>query len=138
MTRTASDRRKPKITVSQDDHRLISEIATAAFDRLPEVAEELLAEMDRAKVVAARLLPPGVIRLGSTLEFRSDDGHQRRVTLVMPAEADIAQGKVSIMTPIGAALIGLSEGQSMMWTTRDGHRHELTVLSVEPAEAAVA
>ena len=54
-----------------------------------------------------------------------------RVTLVFPGEADIAQGKISILTPIGAALIGLSAGQSIDWTARDGRIHRLKVESVE-------
>ncbi len=40
--------------------------------------------------------------------------------LVFPAEADIAAGKVSVLTPVGAALIGLSKGESIAWTARDG------------------
>jgi regulator of nucleoside diphosphate kinase len=40
------------------------------------------------------------------------------------------------MTPIGAALIGLSSGQSISWTARDGRRHRLTVLSVEPSNVS--
>jgi regulator of nucleoside diphosphate kinase len=70
--------------------------------------------------------------MGSTVQFKSDDGQQRRVILVFPGEADISQGKISVLTPVGAALIGLSEGQSIMWTTRDGRDQQLTVLAVEP------
>jgi regulator of nucleoside diphosphate kinase len=73
--------------------------------------------------------------MGSIVEFSSDAG-QRRVTLVYPVEADIAEGRISILTPIGAALIGLSQGQSIAWTARDGRRHRLTVLEVrQPGEA---
>jgi regulator of nucleoside diphosphate kinase len=68
--------------------------------------------------------------MGSTVAFRSDDGQQRQVTLVYPGEADFARGRVSVLTPIGAALIGLSPGQSIAWTARDGRQHRLTVLSV--------
>lgn len=57
------------------------------------------------------------------------------MTLVLPGEADIAAGKVSVMTPIGIALIGLSAGRSMNWTARDGRIHKLTVVSVEPGQA---
>jgi regulator of nucleoside diphosphate kinase len=51
--------------------------------------------------------------------------------LVFPGQADIAAGKISILTPIGAALIGLSQGQSIDWKTRDGRSRQLTILSVE-------
>ena len=61
-----------------------------------------------------------VVRMGSTLRYVTDSGEDRTVTLVFPAEADIAAGKISILTPIGAALLGLSEGQSIHWQTRNG------------------
>ncbi|MGE0241516.1 MAG: GreA/GreB family elongation factor, partial [Parvibaculaceae bacterium] len=47
-----------------------------------------------------------------------------------PGEADIAEGRLSILTPVGTALIGLSVGQSILWTGRDGQQHKLTVLDV--------
>ena len=61
-----------------------------------------------------------VVRMGSTLRFTTDAGEDRTVTLVFPGEADIAEGKVSVLTPIGAALIGLPEGKSIEWTAHDG------------------
>ena len=76
--------------------------------------------------------------MGSTLRFTSDGGEDRRVTLVFPGEADIAEGKISILTPIGVALIGLSAGQSIDWTARDGRTHRLTVETVEAPASAVA
>ena len=57
----------------------------------------------------------------------------RTITLVYPGDADISEGKVSVLTPIGTALLGLSEGQSMHWTARDGREHELTVTAVGQA-----
>jgi regulator of nucleoside diphosphate kinase len=71
------------------------------------------------------------VRMGSTLRFTSDLGEDMRVTLVFPGQADIAEGKISILTPIGVALIGLSAGQSIDWTARDGSIHRLKVKSVE-------
>jgi regulator of nucleoside diphosphate kinase len=135
MREITSSRRMPKIVVSAADHERLTGLALAAMEHVPEVAEELLSEMDRAKVITGRAVPPTVVQMGSTVEFRSDDGHQRRVTLVFPGEADIAKGKVSILTPIGAALIGLSEGQSINWVARDGRRHEMTILSVRQPSA---
>jgi regulator of nucleoside diphosphate kinase len=75
--------------------------------------------------------------MGSTVEFRPDGGQPRRVTLVFPGDADISEGKISILTPVGTALIGLAPGQSIAWTARDGRRHRLTVLKVEQPEAVV-
>ena len=122
----------PAIIVSDIDQKRLSGLATAAMERIPAVAEELLYELERASVVAACSIPPNVVRMGSTVVFKTDDGQQTRVALVFPGEADISQGKISVLTPVGAALIGLSEGQSIMWTTRDGRDRQLTVLKVEP------
>jgi regulator of nucleoside diphosphate kinase len=73
--------------------------------------------------------------MGFEVRFTSDLGEDRQVTLVFPGEADIAEGKISILTPIGVALIGLKTGQSIDWTARDGRLHRLTVGTLrEPAE----
>lgn len=129
--------RKPKIIVGEIDHERLTGLATTALDRIPEVAEELLAEMDRAKVVAPAKLPADVVRMGSFVTFDSDSAQHRRVQLVYPGEADIEQGRISVLTPIGAALIGLAAGRSIAWTARDGKKHVLTVTAVEqPAMAA--
>lgn len=133
MTEPIQFPKKPGILVSDADQRRLTVLATSALDRVPEVAEELLNEMERAEVVPAGSVPPSTIRMDSTVVYRSDDGRERRVTLVFPGQADIAEGKISILTPIGTALIGLSEGQSISWMTRDGQRRSMTVVSVEPA-----
>ncbi|MGU3398639.1 nucleoside diphosphate kinase regulator [Brucellaceae bacterium D45D] len=134
---SVKNRKKPNIVVSDIDHERLLGLADSVPEQLEEIADELMAELDRAKVVPVKKLPENVVRMGSVVEFRSNDGHERRVTLVYPGEADIAQGKISILTPIGTALIGLAPGQSMSWTARDGRPHELHVLSVSVAEEAV-
>lgn len=129
--------RKPAITMARSDHERLSRLAESYVDRNPAVAEELLTELDRARVVDDTKIASDVVRMGSTLRFTSDVGEDRSVTLVFPGEADIATGKISILTPIGAALIGLSAGQSIDWTARDGRVHRLTVETVEaPAPAS--
>jgi regulator of nucleoside diphosphate kinase len=121
---------KPRIVVSDADHARLSDLASGALARFPEIAEELQAEMDRAEVVSASALPADVVRMGSIVEFRADGGQHRRVELVFPIDADIAAGKISVLTPIGTALIGLSAGQSTRFTTTDGRERTLTVLRV--------
>ncbi|WP_454659100.1 nucleoside diphosphate kinase regulator [Bosea beijingensis] len=138
MTEFTISGAKPKIVVSDIDYKRLSALAAGAYDRFPDVAEELQAEMERAKIVRAAALPSNVVQMGSTVEYRTDSAPQRQVTLVFPGEADIAQGKISVLTPIGAALIGLAAGQSIRWIARDGRRHELTVLNVESPAASIA
>lgn len=122
---------KPEIIISDIDYKRLASLATAAQAGLPEVADVLQSELERARVVAADRVPVDVVQMGSAVEFRVDTGQQRRVTLVFPEEENISEGRVSVMTPIGAALIGLSSNQSMTWTTRDGRQHELTVVRAE-------
>ncbi|MFT0862229.1 nucleoside diphosphate kinase regulator [Ancylobacter sp. G4_0304] len=132
MTTTA--RRKPAILVTRDDHAQLTKLADSYANSQPELAEELYTELDRARVVATQKAGTGFVRIGSSFRFTTDGGDDRNVTLVLPGEADIAEGKVSVMTPIGVALIGLSAGQSMKWTARDGTVHTLTVVSIEGGE----
>ncbi|WP_343059588.1 GreA/GreB family elongation factor [Mycoplana azooxidifex] len=67
--------------------------------------------------------------MGSTVEYEADTGDWRTVTLVFPKEADISEGRISVLTPIGTALL-LSAGQTMGWSGRDDRRHKLAVLAV--------
>lgn len=119
----------PEIVVSQNDQQRLTVLAMDALNRSPDVASELIAEMERARVVPD--VPSSAVQMGSTVTYKADDGRERRVTLVFPGEADIGAGKISILTPIGTALIGLSEGQSIAWTARDGAERHLTVVKVE-------
>jgi regulator of nucleoside diphosphate kinase len=131
MTTTSktANRKKPRIVVGDIDHQRLSKLADAIADRSPELSDELLGELERAKVVKAASLPANVVRMGSTVTYVSDD-QRKTITLVFPGEADIAAGRVSILTPIGTALLGLSPGQSMEWTARDQRRHSLSVEDV--------
>ena len=131
MPALARNRSVPNIVVSNADYERLTDLATASLERLPEVAEELLAEMDRAKVVGDDSVPADVVRMGSTVTFESDDGRQLTETLVYPVDEDSDAHRISVMTPVGAALIGLAEGQSISWTARDGRKHELTVVKVK-------
>jgi regulator of nucleoside diphosphate kinase len=70
--------------------------------------------------------------MGSTVTFRSGSEEAKRITLVYPGEADIALNKISILTPLGTALIGLSSGQKVVWSARDGKERVLEIASVEP------
>ncbi|RWE03136.1 nucleoside diphosphate kinase regulator [Mesorhizobium sp.] len=130
MQQNTKTRRKPNIRISQSDHARLSALASTVAARNSDASDELLAELERARVVADGWVSAGTVRMGSTVTFKPDTGDRKTVTLVYPGDADISKGKVSVLTPIGTALIGLSAGQSIMWTARDGHRHELLVLGV--------
>lgn len=128
MSQIQTDRAKPSIAVCRSDHDRLTQLAEQSSN--PVVADALLSELDRARVVPDEELAGSVVRMGSRLRYRTDGGESRVVQLVFPAEADIAAGRVSILTPIGAALLGLKPGQSIDWRTRDGRTQILTVESV--------
>jgi regulator of nucleoside diphosphate kinase len=70
--------------------------------------------------------------MNCVVEFQIDSADLRKGKLVFPGNADIGKGYLSILSPIGAALIGLAVGQTIRWWGHDGRSHELTVLAVEP------
>ncbi len=131
MAHDTNKRRKPAIALTRSDHDSLTRLAESFSGKNPEVADQLFAELERARVVADSHIRPDVVRMGSTLRFTTDAGEDRTVMLVFPGQADITEGKVSVLTPIGTALIGLAVGQSIDWSGRDGRIHRLTVESVE-------
>ena len=89
-----------------------------------------------ARVVPAAKLPPNVVAIGRPVTYRDEStGRETTVTPIFPEDADIAQGLISIKTPIGV-LIGLAEGSSLDWEPLDGKQRMLTALRVSPQEAA--
>ena len=120
----------PRILVSKADEKRLTAIATAASQRVPEASAALLSELDPADVLPETAMPTDVVRIGSIIEFEVDDGRRLKVQLVLPENADSNTGRISVLTPVGAALIGLSPSQSMEWSGNDGKERLLTVLAV--------
>lgn len=124
---------RPPILIADHEKLQLHKLARAAANRLPDVAEELEFELERADICPASSLPPNVVRMQSTVRFRTDKGTEHQMMLVYPEDADIIRDRLSVLTPIGAALIGLSEGHTMSWTDREGRPRKLTVIEVMPA-----
>jgi transcription elongation GreA/GreB family factor len=104
MQHNTKTRRKPNIRISQSDHERLSALARTVAARNPEASDELIAELERARVIADGWVSAGTVRMGSTVTFKPDTGDRKTVTLVYPGDADISEGKVSILTPIGTGL----------------------------------
>ena len=116
MTTPSAVSDRPPIHLLAAESDLIANLALQAEQKLPVVSAMLLEEIERADLHDRATMPKGHVRLNSRVTFVDErTGQVRDVQLVLPAEADIAQGRVSIMTPMGAALYGLAEGHSIEW-----------------------
>jgi regulator of nucleoside diphosphate kinase len=88
-------------------------------------------EVDSATVVADDDVPGDVVTMGSIVTFRDiDTGRESTVTLAYPAEADASRGRISILAPVGAALIGLRVGERIAWPVPNGKDRHLEVVRV--------
>lgn len=130
MTAKTKGSRLPAITIARSEYERLSNLADMLAERDPHSAEQLAAELDRAKVVDDARMAPGVIRIGSTAEFQIDDEAMQTAVLVFPGDADISRQRISVLTPVGSALLGLSAGQSIEWAARDGRVRRISVTAV--------
>ena len=122
---------RPAIQIRETDAERISNLAIEAEDRLPQVAELLLAEINRATIVEDSRLPQNVVALQSTVKFLDEaSGIERTLQLVYPQHADIAAGRISILSLVGAGLLGLKPGQSISWPDRAGKQRALRIMEV--------
>ena len=95
-----------------------------------EDLKTLRAELDQARVVSPLDIPPDVITMNSTARFVDEaDGDEHEMTLVYPRDAG-APGTVSILAPVGSALLGLRVGQQIDWTGPGGRALRLRVLAI--------
>lgn len=108
----------------------------ADYARLRKLAtnHELADELDRAIVVQVELIPKDVVTMHSRCTYIDGSlGVQREIELVYPEEADPGTGKVSVLTPVGCALIGLKTGEEIDWDFPDGSVRCLRVMDVTQA-----
>jgi len=121
----------PPILVRREEMRRLSGLANSSMGLFPRVAHFLAREMERADIAPDDADLHDVVRMGSQVGYRNDStGDEREVVLVYPHEADISKGRISVLTPVGAALIGLSVGQTIEFQTPDRQTRALTVLRV--------
>jgi len=121
---------KPSIVVS----RLDLERIEALLERLPPAQaaqyDALRGELDRAEVVEPAAVPADVVTMNSVVTFMDEGvGEELTVSLVYPS-AVRADGTVSILAPVGSALLGLTRGQQIDWPTPDGQQRRLRVLDI--------
>ena len=134
---------RPPIHLLAAESDMVATLALQAEHRQPVVAAMLLEEIERAELHEPETLPETAVTLGSQVDFVDERTSQvRGVELVLPATANIAEGRISILTPMGAALYGLNAGTSIDWPDLDGDERRIRILRVrqpqmnEPPAAA--
>lgn len=116
------------LILTQDDFQKLTSLINGVN---LEVTELLGEELSRALVVANEELPDDVVSMNSKVRFQDlETGKETIVTLVYPHEANIKENKVSILAPVGSALIGLRVGQEIQWPVPGGKEKRFKVLSV--------
>lgn len=116
--------RKIYIT-DQDKSRLADLIAMSGADADPdrEDLDALAAELERATIVAAADIPPDVVTMNSRVVLRDlDSDEQMTYVLAFPRDADIDQGRISVLAPIGTAILGYAKGDVITWSVPSGMR----------------
>ena len=127
--RSAIDRSAIHVT-RQDLERLRGVVATHEAGRDAAAAQQLETELDRAVVVPSDELPADVVTMHSRVVFEDETGRRRDVQLVYPWEAAPERGRISILAPVGVALLGLSVGQVIDWPMPNGRTASLRIVSV--------
>ena len=121
----------------KDDYNLLvtylnNRTGRTTFDR--RNAEDLFAELKKAKLVSKDEFPSDVVRLNSTVRIKPADKDQvMELMIVLPDKADIKERKISIMSPVGTALIGFRQGENVKWQVPSGKK-TFTILEVNNAQ----
>lgn len=121
--------KRDQLILSQDDFQKISLLVRTASGELAELLEE---ELNRAQVVEDTKLLLDRVMMNSKVQFLDlESGKNQEITLVYPHEANIEENKVSILAPVGAALLGLKVGGVIEWPLPGGKKKKIQVLAVE-------
>ncbi len=125
----------PALVLSERDHqRLVSLLETEVAARQEVAADVLRRELDRAEVVAHDRVPSDVVTMGARVLYADSFGTRAEIVLVFPWDASADGRRVSILSPLGASLIGLRAGARFDWRSPSGRTHGITVLSVRPPD----
>lgn len=134
---STSARSRIRVTAS-DRQRLLGLIEARLGTRERAAAEALSEELERAEVLPAAEITGDVVTMNSRVVFRDEEtGEHREISLVYPRASDPRQGRISVLAPVGSALLGLSVGQTIDWPLPRGRRKRLRLVEVlyQPEQA---
>jgi len=127
-----------QIVITQHDSDRLRELI-AAIDDLGGRRDlaALLGEIDRATIVAPEDIPPDVVTMNSTVVLHEVERDQEKtVSLVFPADADIDAGAISVLAPVGTAILGFKKGDVIEWPVPAGFRRFRIEAVIYQPEAA--
>ncbi len=112
---------RPKVIISATDAERLERLFEAMpGDAFPGKAE-LEAELERAEVVDSKDIPPSVVTMNSKVRFKVESSNEEFcLTLVYPKDVDATGGTISVLAPVGSALLGLSQGDEIEWPKPGG------------------
>nr|WP_324258252.1 nucleoside diphosphate kinase regulator [Cellvibrio fontiphilus] len=127
-----SSKKSNALVISKLDYaQLMQLIETSDSD----AADALDMEISRAKIVETNKLPNDVVAMNSKVTFCDlDSNEEKTIQLVYPQDADVSQMKISVLSPVGSALIGLKIGGAIEWPVPQGKVRRLKVIAVEQAQ----
>lgn len=127
------EKQNNQLVVTKEDYEILisclnNMYGRAAFDR--QNAQELKNELKKATLVNAADFPGDVVRLNSRVKIKSEKKDEiMELMIVTPDKADIKKRKISIMAPLGTALIGFRQGQKVNWQVPSGKK-TFTIMEV--------
>jgi len=122
----------PTLTLSSRDLDRLEQLLDSPAMATHPAAVALAAELGRANVVEPEDMPADVVTMNSRVTCVDDvGGETHRLTLVYPPDADVDRHRVSVLAPVGTALLGLSVGQSIDWNAPGGRSLRLRVTAID-------
>jgi regulator of nucleoside diphosphate kinase len=119
----------PRIVLSRFDQERLERLLGKVGPR-PDL-EALREEIERAEIVEPDAVPPNLVTMNSVVRFVDENsGRESEVTLVFPGHADVESNRISVLAPVGSALLGLSVGDSIHWPLPNARTRRLRVVAV--------
>jgi regulator of nucleoside diphosphate kinase len=128
----------PIYITREDNSKLRLLVTTALYSHANAALAQLRKELDRASIIDSTEIPPGVVTMDSCVEFEDlATGEVEEYTITFPDRANVEHKRLSILAPIGTALIGCREGNIVSWSTPGGVRR-LKIRRVTPPAVEAA
>ncbi len=128
---TTKTKARPKVRVTEADFEKLAAIGRASRAPMPG-ASLLLEELERFVIVSDTDRRQKFVRLGSQVTYRDLVlQRERTVRVGLPGEANVDENRISVLAPVGAALMGLSVGDVFRWSGADDKPREIEVLKIE-------